>query len=131
MDYDNETSPNFCRRFRADGTIHNVRVAFDFTLAVHCRTDDLWFDCASIQIDQRSFATNIPDATLRMVCLRCIDEARQYTGTSRQLDARYFLNVVDIHHDFDIFLHGEFDSVPHSVEIHAANQEDGRSHQQR
>lgn len=130
MDYDNETSTNFCRRFRADGTIHNVRVAFDFTFAVHRRADDLWFDCASIQIDQRSFAANIPDATLRMVCLRRIDEARQYTCTSRQLDAHDFRNVVDFHHDFDIFLHGQFDSVSHSVEIHVANQKDGRSHQQ-
>lgn len=121
MDYDNEASTKFCWRFWADGTIHNIRVAFDFAFADDRRTDDLWFDCAAAQTDQRSIAANVPDVWMRMVRLRCIDEARQYTFTSRQLNAPHFRYVVDFYHDFDIFLYGQFDSVPDPVEIHVAN----------
>lgn len=66
-----------------------------------------------------------------MVRLWCIDEARQYTCTSRQLNASHFCNVVDFYHDSDIFLYSQFDGVLNLVEIHVANQKDGRPHQQR
>lgn len=122
MDYDHETAAKLCRRFGPNGPVHNICVAFDFAFIADRRTIDLRIDCAAIQIDQGSFAANVSDAALRLVRLWRVDEARQHPSASRQLDASHFLYVVDIHHDSDIFLHGQFDCVSDSVEIHVANQ---------